>query len=234
LKKAKIKLRFSPVIQNKIPLFKLGILQGENLKVIKYSENVTRLFAELEEEVKEKFKNQPPSSNKIISAVRRMYRRIGWEPTQYRPSSEAMIRRFLKDKGLYRINNLVDMGNIASTRFHLPMGLYDRDQIKGIIQVDVGKEEETYQGISKNLIHATGKLVLRDDAGIFGNPTADSFRTSIQSSTKNVLALFFTPPEVKEEWLIRTLVFLEQLYKQECPQGIFFRDIVYSSKCHNE
>ncbi len=221
-------IRFSLIIQDKIPGLKLGILTASGVVINKKSDLVEQCFIELENFIRIKFSDKPPSSDTIVSAVRRMYRRIGWEPTQYRPSSEAMIRRFLKNKGLYRINNLVDLGNVTSTRFHLPMGLYDYDKIDGAAQLDVGKENESYQGISKDLIHAEGKLILRDDLGIFGNPTADSKRTSLQSDTKNVLAIFFTPPEIEDHLLIQTLDHLRNLYKKESPQAIFHKDIVNS------
>ena len=54
------------------------------------------------------------------------------------------------------------------------MGLYDVDRIKGKIILDVGRENESYEGISKPKISAKGKIILRDSEGIFGNPTADS------------------------------------------------------------
>lgn len=219
---------FSSDIQNKISGLKLGLLVGNNLSVHKQSDLVTEHYKHLEDLIKAKFADRPPSSDPVVSAVRRMYRRIGWEPTQYRPSSEAMIRRFLKDKGLYRINNLVDLGNVISTRFHLPMGLYDSDQIADAITIDVGKEGETYQGISKDLIHATGKLILRDKEGVFGNPTADSERTSIRQETKNILVIFFTPPEVKNNRLSETLSELQNLYFQECPAAEFDYKVVTS------
>ncbi len=209
---------FSQTINKKIPGLKLGILEASNLKIKKDSELVEGQFKELERFIKNKFSNNPPSSDQIVSAVRRMYRRIGWEPTKYRPSSEAMIRRIIKDKGLYRIYNFVDLGNVASTKYHLPMGLYDLDKINGSVIVDVGGENETYQGISKELIHATGKMILRDDVGIFGNPTADSKRTCLSEKTKNVLVIFFAPPEVDNEYLNETLEFLNNLYQTECPQ----------------
>ena len=210
-----IKIQFSSVIQTKIPQFKIGILSAAGLEIKKQSDFVNKQFTDLEKFIKDKFSDNPPSANPIISSVRRMYRRIGWEPTQYRPSSEAMIRRILKDKGLYRINNAVDLGNVTSARFHLPMGLYDVDTLTGAISVDVGQEGEEYQGISKDIIHATGKLVLRDKKGVFGNPTADSLRTSIQNKTKNVLALFFTPPEIEDSYINQTLEYLRDLYIRE-------------------
>ena len=106
------------------------------------------------------------------------------------------------------------------------MGLYDINKISGPIAVDVGQKGEKYRGISKDLIHATGKLVLRDKKGVFGNPTADSLRTSIQADTKKVLALFFTPPEVSEFYLKETLSFLEELYKVEYSKTEIEVDIV--------
>jgi DNA/RNA-binding domain of Phe-tRNA-synthetase-like protein len=106
--------------------------------------------------------------------------------------------------------------------------LYDRDKISGSILIDVGKESEEYQGISKDVIHADGKLVLRDDAGVFGNPTADSIRTSIQHGTKNIMALFFTPPEVSDVYIRETLEHLKDLYHSECPEAVVKIDIVLS------
>ncbi len=119
--------------------------------------------------------------------------------------------------------------NVASTRFHLPMGLYDCDLISGAISVDVGREGEEYQGISKSVIHAEGKLVLRDEIGIFGNPTADSLRTCINEKTKHILALFFTPPEVEESYVWDTLKYLQNLYSTECPKAIISFDVLSSS-----
>ena len=209
-------IHFSPTILAKIPKLKIGVLSATGFEVNNRSDFVTGKFTDLEKYVKMKFSENPPSSDPVISAVRRMYRRIGWEPTQYRPSSEAMIRRFLKDKGLYRINNAVDLGNVTSARYHLPMGLYDADKLSGLISVDVGQEGEEYRGISKDVIHAQGKLVLRDEEGVFGNPTADSLRTSIQNTTKNILALFFTPTEVEKSYVNQTLDYMKNLYQLEC------------------
>lgn len=217
---------FDPVIQRKIPKLKLGILIAQNVTINIKSELVTKQFQELEHYLKAQFKDHPPSLNEIVSDVRRMYRRIGWEPTNYRPSSEAMIRRILKGIGLYNINNLVDLGNVVSARFHLPMGLYDYDKIDGDIIIDVGKEGESYQGISKEKIRGTGKMVLRDNIGIFGNPTADSKRTSLTEKSKTILAIFFTPSEVSKSYLRQTLDFLQFLYMKECPKSQFYQNII--------
>ncbi len=213
-------------IVSRIDGLKFGIIDAENVKVCDNDEKFDKIFEELEAETHLKFANTRPSENEIVSHVRRMYRRIGWEPTKYRPSSEALVRRILQGKGLYRINNFVDYGNLVSAKYHLPLGLYDVDKIVGDIVVDVGKVGESYQGISKPVIHAEGKMILRDEAGIFGNPTADSLRTSITDETTQVLAVFFCPPEVSDEHLKKTLNTLSEYYLPFCKNKKIDQNIV--------
>lgn len=202
----------SKIIHDKIKGMKLGCLKAEGISIQSADSDFEDSLDELQRFLEKKFSEKRPAEDSVVSAVRRMYRRIGWEPTRYRPSSEALIRRILQGKSLYRINNLVDYGNLASAYAHLPMGLYDTAKIKGNITIDVGGEDEAYEGISKSLIHATGKLILRDEQGIFGNPTADSLRTSIKKQTNEILAVFFCPPEVEDGYIELTLKKLENFY----------------------
>lgn len=200
-------------ITDKIGSLTLGFLEAEHISVQKSDEHFEQELKKLDVELKQKFKEKQPSEDSVISATRRMYRQVGWEPTKYRPSSEALVRRILQDKGLYRINNLVDYGNLVSARFHLPMGLYDSDKIEGDIIIDVGKDDEFYEGISKPKITATGKIILRDNKGIFGNPTADSRRTSILDNTTHILAVFFISSAVDYKYTEQTLNNLASYYK---------------------
>jgi len=207
------KFNTSDIIRDKISGLKFGILLVNNLKVRKNDAHFDDAFNDLRLYLQEKFNVKRPAEDAVVSHVRRMYRRTGWEPTRYRPSSEALIRRILKGNTLYRINNLVDFGNLTSARFHLPMGLYDAQKITGNIMMDVGQDNESYRGISNPEIHAQGKLILRDDNGIFGNPTADSLRTSITEKTSIALAVFFCPPEIEDDYLKATLDYLSNYYK---------------------
>jgi len=203
----------SPAIRERIPELKFGVLQASGIRVQKEDDRFETALSDLSRYLKNTFSDKLLSANPVVSAVRRMYRQIGWEPTKYRPSSEALARRILKDKGLYRINNVVDLANIVSAKYHLPMGLYDLSKIKGPIKADIGKTAETYQGISRESIHAEGKIILRDDLGIFGNPTADSRRTSITTGTGELLALFFCPATVDDAYLQETLQQLAGYYR---------------------
>jgi len=60
-----------------------------------------------------------------LAAVRAMQKSFGFDPTRYRPSSEALLRRILKGQGLHPVNTAVDVNNLCSLEFLLPMCMYD-------------------------------------------------------------------------------------------------------------
>jgi DNA/RNA-binding domain of Phe-tRNA-synthetase-like protein len=207
-------ITINPDTLKKIRGIKLGILQASKIDLTSDKPDFEQEFSEIRTFLQSKFHGSRPAEDEIVSHVRRMYRRVGWEPTRYRPSSEALIRRILQGKDLYRINIAVDMANLVSARSRLSMGLYDTAKISGKIILDTGREGESYQGISRPLIHAHNKLILRDDEGIFGNPTADSLRTSLTDKTQDILAVFFCPFEVSNNHLYESLNLLEKYYRQ--------------------
>ncbi len=198
----------------KIKGIKLGILKASDIDLASSNPDFEREFNTIKKFLLKKFKDKRPAEDETVSLVRRMYRAVGWEPTRYRPSSEALIRRILKGNPLYRINIAVDFGNLVSARFHLPMGLYDTAKIIGNVTLDTGKKEETYEGINKPLIHAENKLILKDNKGVFGNPTADSKRTSLNDNTKEALAVFFCPYDIEDAYLDETLDLLQEYFEQ--------------------
>ena len=132
----------------------------------------------------------PPAE---VTAVRTMYKRVGLDPTKTRPSSEALLRRVRKGDSLPRINSMVDVCNWCSLEFQLPYGLYDADRIDGEVELRIGREGESYPGIRKDDVHVGGRIALADRRGPFGNPTSDSARTMVTTSTRRALLVVFAP-----------------------------------------
>jgi DNA/RNA-binding domain of Phe-tRNA-synthetase-like protein len=132
-------------------------------------------------------------SAEIAAAVRTMYKQVGLDPTKTRPSSEALLRRVRKGDELPRINSLVDIINWCSLESQLPFGLYDLDHVRGDATLRLGRDGEEYPGIRKDVVHVAGRLVLVDEEGPFGNPTSDSARTMVTTSTVRALVVIFAP-----------------------------------------
>ena len=134
-----------------------------------------------------------PSEIPGLGPARDLYRAFRIDPTRTRPSSEALLRRVLQGKPLPRILNAVDLCNLLSLQFLLPLGLYDSGKISGEVTLRRGAAGESYPGIRKDDVHVEGRPVLVDSEGPFGNPTSDSFRTSVTPDTRSLWLLIFAP-----------------------------------------
>jgi DNA/RNA-binding domain of Phe-tRNA-synthetase-like protein len=122
-----------------------------------------------------------------IIAARNGYRAIGKDPSRYRPSQEALLRRVMQGKGLFKINSVVDVNNLISLRSRHSLGSYDLDQTKGATKFRIGLKGESYKGIGKETINLEGLPVFADDLGPFGSPTSDSERAMIRLTTTRVM-----------------------------------------------
>lgn len=132
-----------------------------------------------------------PSARAPIAATRELYRRLGKDPSRYRGSPEALLRRSRAGKELYRIHNVVDVVNLVSLRTLLPIGLYDTAKLRPPITLRRGEAGEAYDGIGKEQLNLEALPVLADTEGPFGSPTSDSRRTSVTVVTREVIAVVF-------------------------------------------
>ena len=65
-----------------------------------------------------------PAEHPRIAAWREAYRRFGARPSDFRASVEALVRRVLRGDALPSINALVDIGNVISLRYLMPIGAH--------------------------------------------------------------------------------------------------------------
>ncbi len=168
-----------------------------------HEENV-ELWAEIEQQISAlaaSLKVENISRLPAIAASRRGYKACGKDPARYRLSAEALLRRIVNGKGLYRVNNVVDLLNLVSISTGFSIGGYDADKISGDVVFGVGKKNEPYEGIGRGILNIESLPVFRDNAGAFGTPTSDSVRTAVTSETVRFLMIiigFGNLPELDE------------------------------------
>ena len=125
-----------------------------------------------------------------IQATRQAYKRLGKDPNRYRPSSEALRRRILRELPLYKVDTLVDLINLVSIRSGYSIGGFDADKIAGgSLVLGVGREGEIYHGIGRGELNIAGLPVYRDAVGGVGTPTSDEERTKIGLDTTHLLMI---------------------------------------------
>ena len=125
-----------------------------------------------------------------IAATRQVYKACGKDPSRYRPASEALIRRVLQGKALYRLNTLVDLVNLASIAFGYSIGGFDAEKFVGdTLTLGIGRKGEPYEGIGRGMLNIEGLPVYRDARGGVGTPTSDNERTKIMDGTSHLVVL---------------------------------------------
>lgn len=128
-----------------------------------------------------------------LQPARELYRAVGVDPTKLRPSSEALLRRVLKGGEVPAVNSIVDISNLSSLEFLLPIGLHDLDRITGDLVLRRGRPGEGYDAIGKGAYSVAGRLTAADDDGPCGSPTSDSQRSMITLTTRRCLMIIYAP-----------------------------------------
>lgn len=180
----------SDEIKNVLPRIRLGCLRA----AVEVTASSADLLIQIDETcnyVKDSYPIEEISKIDIISDTKIAYRQLGKDPSRYRPSAEALLRRVIQGKGLYRVNTIVDALNIISIKHGFSIGGYDMNAINGEISLGIGKPHEPYQAIGRGLLNIENLPVLRDFKGAFGSPTSDSLRTMISDGTVDYLMVFF-------------------------------------------
>ena len=155
-----------------------------------YSEGLWQEINALEAAFRAELTTESLKDIPSIAATRRIYKKCGKDPSRYRPASEALIRRMLQGKELYKVDTLVDLINLASIRFGYSIGGFDADKFVGeTLTLGVGREGEPYEGIGRGQINIAGLPVYRDAEGGVGTPTSDHERTKITLATRRLVVL---------------------------------------------
>src|SRR6059058_3982690 len=173
---------------------RVGILQMDGVRVQESPEELKSMLNGLADEFARKYKDQPLGEISTVKRIRAIFHRAGLDPTRYRPSSESLLRRAVKGKGLYFINSVVDLVNYFSLKLLWPIGLYDADKLRLPITWRVGREGESYEGIGRDMLNLAHFPLLVDQEGPFGSPISDSMRTRVTEACTRILWITFAPP----------------------------------------
>lgn len=174
------------------PAVRVGCLQYQ----VQVEKKNPELWAYLKKEIYKKAKdaifdygvNEIPN----IKESRAAYKAFGKDPSRYRVSSEALIRRIGQGKRLYEVNTVVDVNNLISIESGFSVGSYDAARMGEDLVFRIGEAGETYKGIGKEEIKIDALPVLADEQGAIGSSTSDSERAMITEEAQEVLTLIYS------------------------------------------
>jgi len=193
-------IHIDAAVAERLPRFALGVIQyagataGESPKMLQGRIN---LFVE---SFRTDHGEAPLTDLEGIREWRAAFKKLGIDPSRYRPSSEALTRRLLQGNPFFWINSAVDVNNFLSVHYILPYGIYDLSKIHGDrITCRLGMEGDHYEGLNGRDVHMADKLLLADQHSAFGSPIVDSVRTSVTTDATDFLQVIFFHEAVSAE-----------------------------------
>ncbi len=127
----------------------------------------------------------------VVAALRRLFKEAGCDPSRYRPSSEALLRRVLKGEDLPAVHPFVDVNNALSVELAVPSCVMAAGTFGEPVVLRAGRAGEVLDSM-RGPLDLEGKPLLADDTGPFGTPITDSHRVKVR-------------PETREAWLVAYL-----------------------------
>lgn len=188
----------------------------KSFDVIPYVMDVDNLFTlevqEYLDELSKKYLNLYPLTEVTklpkLKETRDGYKLLGKDPSHTRCATEALLRRVIKGSPLYRLGDIIDIGNILSILTQRSVCVVDYDKLVGNIKIRVGRENEEYIAINRGPLNVFNLPIYEDDISPFGTPTSDTDRTKVDQNTKRIFVMiicFGTEEKDKDEELLLAL-----------------------------
>jgi DNA/RNA-binding domain of Phe-tRNA-synthetase-like protein len=201
-------------ITEKVPEFKVGIITYRDITVSSSPQMIKGRLQLYQESIALDLDITPLADYKGISEWRKVFKQVGMDPSKYRPSHEAMLRRIAKREFLPTIHSAADINNFFSIQYGVPIGIYDSKHITGDVKITLGQSGDSYDALNNRTIDASNKMVSADDIGPFGSPFVDSKRTAVTDETTSALQIVYLKPSMKPEEADELLTAISNMFTQ--------------------
>jgi DNA/RNA-binding domain of Phe-tRNA-synthetase-like protein len=163
-----MKFQYHPDILSRFPDLTGGVLLVSGLRNRPAPESLSDRYRAEQQAVITRIGATPLSEIASLAGWRSAFRAFGIDPTQYRSAAEALLRRLTKKGDIPSINLLVDIGNLVSIRYGLPVAIFDITALQGAVTVHLaaGTERFTPLGDSQVEHPEPGEVVFSDETGL--------------------------------------------------------------------
>lgn len=156
---------YHPAIVESFPSVRGAVIHASGLVNGTSSPQLRSAYEAEQKEVVGQIGDTPLSAIPSLEAWRRTFSSFGVKPTQYRNAAEALLRRLTKHGDIPSINSLVDMANMVSIRYRLPVAVCDQRAVTGAttVRFATGEERFTDLGSGETTSPEPGEVVFVDD-----------------------------------------------------------------------
>lgn len=154
----------SAIIKN-YPNLVAGVIVARGMANAPTPDALRQLYLDEQTAVKTRIGTTPLSELPTLGAWRRAISAFGVSPTKYRSAAESLLRRLTKKGDIPCINTLVDIGNLVSIRYGLPVAIFDTAQIAMPITVHYADGSEQFMDLGSDAIvqPEPGEVIFSDE-----------------------------------------------------------------------
>lgn len=160
--------QYHPDIIERYPHIVGGVLVAEGMSNGLTPETLKALYWQEQQATLARIGDTPLSELSTLAAWRGAFRDFGVNPTRYRSAAEALLRRLTKKGDIPTINTIVDICNMVSIRYALPVAAFDRRRLMGPITVFFADGSEHFTPLFQEETEhpEPGEVIFADDAGL--------------------------------------------------------------------
>jgi DNA/RNA-binding domain of Phe-tRNA-synthetase-like protein len=160
------RFRYDPGVTARFPGVVGGVIHAADVCNPPAAPDLADAFQAEQLAIRERLAQSPLSELPTLAAWRSVFRGFGVDPTQYRSAAEALLRRLTKQGELPTISTLVDLANLVSIRYALPVAVFDLREFSGGITVRFARGDEPWTdlGASEAAHPEPGEVIFADDA----------------------------------------------------------------------
>lgn len=176
---------YADAIVERYPTIRAGVVQATELVNGASSPELLEAYRAEQGAAVERLEATEIADIPSIGAWRRAFTQFGAKPTRHRNAAEALLRRLSKQGEITPINTLVDLGNLVSIRYALPVAVFDLAGVSGgtTVRFASGTERFTDLGSNDAAHPEAGEVIFVDDANVV-NARRWCWRQSAQSATR--------------------------------------------------
>ncbi|MFD0828943.1 B3/B4 domain-containing protein [Neobacillus sp. M.A.Huq-85] len=191
-----MEIQLSSSLIEKIPHFKVGVIEYENITVGDSPQMVKGRLQLFQESIYFELENKNVTDLPGIQEWRSVFKMTGKDPNRYRHSAEALYRRVQKQNYLSPVQSAIDLNNFFSLEYQVPIGIYDKEKLEGPVTIQIGAAGEEYRGLNGRMNSLENLIVSADQQGPFGSPFVDSDRTPVTVETKQAVQMIYIRPSL--------------------------------------
>lgn len=185
-----MKFKIDSKIFDKFPDLVIGVIICKHLDNSGKVEEIQKGLREQEKMAREKYNTESLSQNPKIDVWRKAYSSFGAKSKESKSSVENLYRMVIQGINLRPINKLVDIYNLLSLKYMVPIGGEDIEKIKGdVILTFAGSNEPPVLllGDKDPRPPHLGEIIYKDDISAICRRWnwRESDRTKFTENTKN-------------------------------------------------